>query len=247
MTTSAEPLSQLELDELWDVSDPVASQRSFADAVLMESDEARRAELTTQQARALGMQRRFDEAEALLDDVPLLTPAVQVRVLLERGRVCNSSGRPADAAPLFARATVLARANALTFLTIDALHMQAIAEPDAVRSYTLEGLAMLDATDDARTKRWGVALHNNFGWALHDAAKYDEALAEFEAAHRASVDYGTQQQEFIARWAIARCLRTLGRYPEALAIQQQLAIDDPTDEHVMEELAELQAPPPSVP
>ena len=53
-------------------------------------------ELLTQIARAMGLQMRFDEAHALLDDAQaLLTPDMPqaaVRVALERGRLINTAG-----------------------------------------------------------------------------------------------------------------------------------------------------------
>ncbi|MGL4255375.1 MAG: hypothetical protein ACRCSL_03510 [Microbacterium sp.] len=58
---------------------------------------ATRAELETQVARALGLQERFDEADAVLSTTPVLSAALTVRVALERGRVRNSAGDPAAA------------------------------------------------------------------------------------------------------------------------------------------------------
>jgi len=233
------PLDQAELDRLWDFGDPALSERRFVQAQATEPDPGRRAELRTQQARAVGLQERFAEARSLLAGVEPLTPAVEVRLLLEQGRVRNSSGRPAEAAPLFAQAAALAREHEMTFLAVDALHMLAIADPDAAPERTRAALALLGTTTDRRTRRWAISLHNNLGWSLHDAGRYDEALAEFQAAHAESREVGTTEQEFIARWAIARCLRSLGRSAEALQMQRRLAAEDPTDPYVAEEIALL--------
>ena len=94
------------------------------------------------------------------------------------------------------------------------------------------------ATDD-RTRRWTIALHNNLGWHLHDAEELEAALAEFELALEASRTYGSAEQVHIARWSVARCLRSLGRLDEARAIQQELRDTDPPDEYVDEELEAL--------
>jgi len=63
---------------------------------------------------------------------------------------------------------------------------------------------------------------------------------EAEAAWLAS---GRQPQGRIARWSVARCLRSLGRYDEALGIQRALerewAAAGQADGYVFEELAEL--------
>lgn len=232
------PLSQDLLDDLWDFNDPVASERRFA-AAQADADPLARAELVTQQARALGLQGRFDDAAALLDAVPVSTPVLEVRVLLERGRLHNSAGNPAAARPLFARAADRAQRAELFFLAVDALHMQAIVEPANGAHFTKQALKLVKKSRDRRTERWAVSLHNNLGWTLHDEDRFRDALGEFQAAHRASQQVGTPRQEFLARWAIARCLRSMRRYDEALALQEQLFSEDPDDQYVLEEIAAL--------
>src|SRR3954452_15541371 len=128
MVAADTPISQEVLDELWDFGDPGGWEERFATAATEAQVAGHRAELLTQQARALGLQGRYDDAISLLDRVSATTPAANVRVLLERGRVHNSAERPADAVPLFAAAAELAHPNGLDFLEIDALHMVAIAD-----------------------------------------------------------------------------------------------------------------------
>ena len=70
-------------------------------------------------------------------------------------------------------------------------------------------------------------------------ATYAGALAEFEAALAAYSLHGTVEQVRVARWAVARALRSLARFDEALEIQQRLAEHGPADGYVEEELAEL--------
>ena len=54
---------------------------------------------------------------------------VRARVLLERGRIRNSTGRSDQAVPLFRSALTAARSEGQDFLATDAAHMLAIAEP----------------------------------------------------------------------------------------------------------------------
>src|SRR5437868_2183068 len=74
-------------------------------------------ETTTQIARALGLQRKFADADQLLDSIDdnlHRAPArVRVRYLLERGRIRNSNGNPAEAIPLFEQAAKAAQDDAL--------------------------------------------------------------------------------------------------------------------------------------
>ena len=77
------------IDQLWDFDDPAGSAARF-DRALAGASASERSILLAQIARARGLERRFQEAHAILDGVPLDTPEVRVRVLLERGRVLIS-------------------------------------------------------------------------------------------------------------------------------------------------------------
>ena len=95
-------IDQPTLDELWDFGDPAASEARFR--VELEQggpwDDTERAELTTQLARAIGLQGSFDEAAALLIEVPDESdPIVGVRVLLG-SRAAEFGRRRRDVAQL---------------------------------------------------------------------------------------------------------------------------------------------------
>jgi len=255
-----------QLDELWDFDDPATSERRF-ESLLGTTDlsATARAELQTQLARALGLQGRYDDAlkilDAVLDSIGNAGPAsdaqggqpaedarpsaippapvVAIRVALERGRVLNSSGQPADSVEHFTRALEAARAAGEDFLAVDAAHMLAIADRARAEHWANEALRMVTTSADPRTRRWAGSLHNNAGWARHDAGDYSAALAQFEAAQSAYEVHGSAEQVRVARWAVARSLRSLARFDEATAIQQQLAEQGPSDGYVQEELAEL--------
>lgn len=236
-----ESLSQAELDRLWDFDHPYSSEQRFREAeVDPERDDTARAELTTQRARAIGLQDRFDEADAVLDRVPPgLGPRVEARVALERGRIRRSADDDAAAVPFFLGALDRAREAGDPFLVVDAMHMLAMTDPGQEEHWTRLGLVELHDVDDRRTQRWRIALHNNLGWHYHDAGHPAAALEEFAAALAAAREYGTGDQRFIGEWAVARCLRSLGRREEALAIQTRLAAERPDDRFVADEIAAL--------
>jgi tetratricopeptide (TPR) repeat protein len=196
------PLSQLELDELWDFDDPVKSEAQLRAAASEASDPSVAAELTTQVARALGLQDRFAEADAVLDSITDTSAPVLVRVLLERGRLRTSSDQLADAVPLFEEALAAAAAETLAFLEVDSAHMLVIAQPARAQHWTARGLRTVGETSDRRTKRWAFSLHNNLGWRFFDDGKPAAALAEFELAADSAVEYGTPQQRQLAQHAI---------------------------------------------
>jgi tetratricopeptide (TPR) repeat protein len=102
---------------------------------------------------------------------------------------------------------------------------------------------MTEATTDARSKRWLASLYNNIGWTYHDRGDYARALEYFQKALPAWVTRGDASAILAARWSIARTLRSLGRYDEALAIQRALLAENErsgtVDGFVFEELGEL--------
>lgn len=238
----AEPFPPARLRALWTFDDPAAALATFTaladDAGLPAGH---RAELATQRARALGLLGRFAEADAVLDAVPAGDDVVGVRRELERGRLRRSAGDPDAATPHFVVAADLAAALGATALEVDALHMLALADPDRHEEWAARALARTAADDDPDVRRWAIALHNNLGWHLHDAGRFDAALVHLEAAHAAALEHGTPEEEQVGRWAVARCLRSLGRRDEALAMQRRLLAERPDDPYVHEELAALTA------
>jgi tetratricopeptide (TPR) repeat protein len=168
-----------------------------------------------------------------------------VRYLLERGRVFNSSGQAMKAVPLFRDALERGRQASEDFLAIDAAHMLGIAAPPADRlKWNLEALAMTERTSDLRSKRWLASLYNNIGWTYHERGEYATALQYFQKALPAWQTRGGDNEVRIAKWTIARALRSLRHLDEAWAIQRALlaeyeATAEPSG-YVYEELAEIE-------
>ncbi|KRE81654.1 hypothetical protein [Arthrobacter sp. Soil763] len=199
-------LNQETLDRLWNFDDPALSESRFRAALADPGyDDDERAELATQLGRAIGLQGRHEEADALLDGIDADEPTVAVRVLLERGRVLNSGGHAEMAVPLFEQAAELADHLGEEFLAVDALHMLAIADTAHTEPWTRSALEYASTVHDARTRRWMVALHNNLGWTLHEAGRCAEAMVEFQLAEQWAERVGTPQQQERARAAIAAC------------------------------------------
>ena len=204
-------LDQKTLDRLWNFEDPELSEQRFRDAMAdQEYDDDERAELATQLGRAIGLQGRFEEADALLDSIDGEDePTIGVRILLERGRVLNSSGHAAMAVPLFEQAAELGDHLGEEFLAVDALHMLAIADSAHAETWTRSALEYASTAHDAFARRWMVALHNNLGWTLHGAGRLTEALVEFQLAEQWAERVGTPAQQQYAREAIDECEQAL--------------------------------------
>lgn len=222
--------------ELWDFGDPAGSEARFREALETAEGDWHR-ELSAQLARSLGLQKRFDEGHRVLDGLNDVIGRPQTRgdacLLLERGRLYNSSGKLDGAIASFERAAETDIAD----LRIDALHMIAIADPARSREANEQALAEANASDDPRAQRWKASLLNNLGWAYHASGEFDRALTCFLEAVVLREEMGAPGPLLIARWCVARALRSLGEHESAMVILAELSSGDP-DGYVAEEIAE---------
>jgi len=252
MTQAAERDFSETLDQSWNFDAPSISESRFRAQLASYGTGSREArEITTQIARSLGLQRRFAEADATLDALlPQLDKAparVRVRYLLERGRVLNSSGKPAEAVPLFEQAAEAALQDPLPgadFYRVDALHMLGIAASEGERlRWNLDALAAADRSSDGRARGWRASLLNNIGWTYHDRGDYSTALDYWRKALAASESAGDRTKIRVAKWTVARGLRSLDHFDEAEKIQRELMSENDKagtpDGFVYEELAEI--------
>lgn len=250
MALSPESVPLADLDSLWDFDDPVESERRFEAVVRrarLEDDGAFLAEALTQLGRAQGLQRRFDDATRTLDSAAdALRPEDRrgrVRLLLERGRVANSSGAGERGRVSFLAAWELARAAEEHALAVDAAHMLGIVESPA-EAWAWNELAMelAQSSPDPAARRWVGSLANNMGWARHDAGDDDAAIELFALARDEWLADGRVGRARIARWSIARCRRAKGELELALAEQRALLAEldalGEADGYVLEEIGE---------
>ena len=222
----------MDIDSLWNFNDPAASEKRFRELPAS-------AEVQTQIARAQGLQRKFEEAHRTLDAITTNSPRVEVRYLLERGRVYNSSGKPDQARPLFLAAWEKAQQAKLDFFAVDAAHMIAIVEPpDSALAWNQKAIAFAGQSADPKAKNWLAALYNNTGWTHYGKRDYARALEAFERSQASYAAQKRMNEVRIARYSIAKTYRAMGRVPEALAMQQEIQRQQPDDGYVHEEIAE---------
>lgn len=252
MAAAESNTGKIDILSYWNFYDPAGTRAAFERVLAHDipaADTAMRLEIMTQIARTHGLEGKFDTANAILDDVAAhdLTrmPIVRIRYLLERGRAFRSSGDPASARPLFTEAWELGRQHGFDYLAIDAAHMVALVCETAAerRDWSATGIALAESSADLRCRHWIGSIGNNLGWDYHDSGEYDSALVWFNRALDIRIEEGKATETDFARWCVGRCLRSLGRFDEALAIQTGLqekhAKDSTPDGYVFEELGEL--------
>jgi tetratricopeptide (TPR) repeat protein len=143
----------------------------------------------------------------------------RIRYLLERGRAFNSAGDADTARPLFVEAWAIGRESGEDALAVDAGHMVAITESgEKALEWNERALDYANQSSDPKAKRWNTSLYNNIGWTYHDMGQYEIALDKFENALICCEELGIPSRIRIAKWAVGRVYRSLGRVEEALAI-----------------------------
>jgi len=237
-----------DFDALWDYSRPNQPEAKFRQALLhIAEDDSAFLELLTQIARAQGLQRKFEKAHHTLDQVERRlgdsASRANVRYLLERGRVFNSSAHPDEARPLFEQALESAKQISEDFYAVDAIHMLAIISPPAQSlDLNLQAIQMAESSSQEKAQNWLGSLYNNTGWSYHDLGDYASALEIFEKAEDWQRSKGRVNETRIAVWSVARALRSLNRVTEALSNQMALRDEFETagevDGFVFEEIGE---------
>jgi tetratricopeptide (TPR) repeat protein len=219
-----------EFDSLWDYGHPESTEavfRKLLPAARASGDPEYLAQLLTQVARTEGLQMKFDEAWRTLDDAESIltneTRVARVRVALERGRVLRSSNRVEESKPWFREAFDRAQAWGHDAYAVDAAHMLGIAEAgDVSLQWNRKAIEIAERSADPKARRWLGSLYNNVGWSHHAAGEFDSALDLFRRALAERRAEGKEPAIHVARWCVARALRSLHRIDEALGIQREL-------------------------
>jgi tetratricopeptide (TPR) repeat protein len=220
---------------LWDFSDPAATEVKFREILPTAEaagDELYLLELLTQIARSQGLQKKFDVAHTTLDRVEAMLSAGdaaglekgRLRYLLERGRAYNSAGEAQTAQPLFLEAYELGLTTQFDSLTIDAAHMLGIVTKDQESlDWNLKALELARQSTDEKAAQWQGSLYNNIGWTYMERKQPDMALELFlQGVEFRDANYHPENARMIAHWTVARALRELGRYEDALAKLQEI-------------------------
>lgn len=215
------------LRPLWDFDDLDASEHRFRAMLEQVMSDAVRAEVLTQLARLQGLRGQFGDGERLLQEAEAKagsSAAASARIQLERGRLRRSSGDEESARPVFEAAYDIAVEAGEEFLAADAAHMAALVAPDraGMLAWTDRGIDLAGKSEHSQVRYWLGPLLNNLGWAYYDSGDYELALEAFVRALEERERYPKQRAEIeIARYAVGKALRALGRPVEAAAQLEQ--------------------------
>jgi tetratricopeptide (TPR) repeat protein len=210
---------------LWDFGDLAATEGRLREQLARETTDEGRAEVLTQLARVRGLHGDFEAGERLVDEAEAAADESNLalaRVELERGRLRRSSGNIEAALPLFESAFARSLEAGHYFVAVDAAHMAALAAPDreGIVSWTERGVELAETHASARY--WLGPLLNNLGWEYYEACDYELALDTFQRALAArEADPESRGPIEIARYAVGKTLRALGRSADAVPLLQQ--------------------------
>jgi len=243
---SERTLSELpDIDGLWDYHDPAGSERRFRELLPRARDDASAsylAELMTQIARAICLQRAYERAHCVLDEARAFVDAsarAKIRYLLERGRIHNDTGRTTDALEHFRDAWRLAEQADEHVLAADALHMIAYVT-DGEESLQWHEIAIdfCKSRTEERFERWLCTLHMNAADKCSKLGAYDRAIEN--AGNCLDVATRLQWTERIldAKCLLAKLRRKSGDLDLACALLDEVLAADESHGYAYEEHAE---------
>ena len=213
------------LRSLWDFDDLDTTAGNLHDQLTQEATDEGRAEVLTQLARVEGLRNEFEAGERLVEEAETLagdSATARARIDLERGRLRRSSGNAEAALPLFESAFARSLEAGNHFVAVDAGHMAALAAPNraGVVAWTERGIDLAESHVSARY--WLGPLLNNLGWEYYDAGDFEHALDVFQRAlAEREADPENRAGIEIARYAVGKTLRALGRRVEAVPLLER--------------------------
>ena len=184
--------------------------------------------MLTQLARIAGLRGEFAAGERFIQEAEATADTSQLartRIDLERGRLRRSSGEVDRARPLFESAFAIALEAEEYYLAVDAAHMVAVTARDRAGfvAWTERGIALATTHEEARY--WLGPLLNNLGWEYYESAEYAEALDAFDRALQARErDPENRAAIELARYAVGKTLRALGRSKDAVPLLEQAVV-----------------------
>ncbi len=224
-------------DGYWSSTDLLETERKIKEKIPpKQSDfyDLTSLELLTQLARAqvlLGQTLEADktlktvQADLLMND-PIARKAVEIRFLLEQGRLFSMQMIPAKALVFIKQAWDLARETDQSFSAIDAAVMLALISPLKRQNESLQwALTEAEASSSEESKLWLPFLYIMNAWSLFDTRQFKQALKYFEKALAQPHLPKQKVQTMTIKWSIARTYRALGQFERAMDLQNEIRLE----------------------
>lgn len=233
-----EILSQFpDRDGYWSSTDLLETERKIKEKILPKHDtryDLLTLELYTQLARVQMLQGQMAEADKTLKMVEIelqlhdesARKPVEIRLMLEHGRLFSMQMIPSKALVFIKQAWDLARETSQSFSAIDAAVMLALISPLKRQSESLQwALTEAEESKSEDAKLWLPFLYIMNAWALFDTRQFDKALQYFEKALSQPQLPKQKIQTMTIKWSMARTYRALGQFDTAMNIQNEIRLE----------------------
>jgi tetratricopeptide (TPR) repeat protein len=221
-------------DGLWASSDLIENEKLILSQI--KYNETEKADLVslekmTQLARVYSLQEKFSESDKLLKTIKaqlnlypeLERKHVEIRYLLELGRLLTIQMNPSKAIPVVNETFELARKANYTFFAIDAALLLSLISPLKKQTEILQwALTEAEKNQNTDAHLWLPYLFVMKAWSLFDNKQFDTALSYFEKALKLPHAPYQKNYTLMIRWSIARVIRATGDFERAINLQYEL-------------------------
>lgn len=243
----------LKFENMWDYSDPVASEKNFYNEIYHQGKNAFTIwELQTQVASALRLQKKFDDSRKVLNSIQAaieFAPNTKEKTIvgalynLEMGRLLLDIGKTEAAYRYFGFALMMSIITSIDKLMIDAVEMLATAAftDQTINAYLKQIERLTDSVNSAdKMLMASYALIVGLKFLAH--FENQRAIEQFMHARDIFSKCNKAELTRFVRLNICKVQRFLGQHKTALLelrIQEQLLKkENRVDGYVLEEIAE---------
>ena len=209
----------------------IAQFQALADEAGKRGDADAQAIYLSQMARAEGVRKNLDAADAILDRAEKLAKGdgARERIKLERARILRRRGRTKAAREAFVGVYDTARKLGLhPNLPIDAAHMLALmSEGNEAKQWTERGFTLAESSENPLVNRWVGVLAWNLAGSYEEQGNHAMAALYYSRSLASRVTHSNAAVLRTTEHALARQLRFLGACRETIGIETRLLSQEP--------------------
>lgn len=205
--------------------------QALADEAGKRGDADAQAIYLSQMARAEGVRKNLDRADALLDRAEKLArgDGAKERIKLERARILRRRGRAEAAREAFVGVYDTAKKFGLhPNLPIDAAHMLALmSQGDEAKQWAERGFTLAESSENPLVNRWVGVLAWNLAEGYEEQGNHAMAALYYSRSLASRVTHSNAAVLRTTEHALARQLRLLGACRETIGIETRLLSQEP--------------------